>query len=71
MTTYTCVGSVRGSCGHDHKTIAAAVRCNDRDQKGCASQGGYSDRSIVAVGDDGYSRRLTEAEVDEMYECQQ
>lgn len=68
-TTYTCTGSVRGNCGHQHRTLSAAVRCNERDQDGCHSQGGYSDRSILAV-EDGRERRLTESEVDTMYACQ-
>ena len=45
--TYTTQGNVRGCCGHKHRTIEAAKRCADRDQAGCASQGGYSDRSVV------------------------
>lgn len=54
MKTYTTYGSVRGCCGHKHKTSEAAEKCLDRDQKGCRSQGGYSDRSVVEVGEDGY-----------------
>ena len=46
MTTYTNIGSVRGSCGHTHRTVSGAIRCLDRDQSGCAGQGGYSDRVI-------------------------
>ena len=49
MTTYTTYGSVRGGCGHRHKTIRAAEHCLDRDQRGCSSQGGYSDRSVCEV----------------------
>lgn len=44
---YTTDGSVRGCCGHKHRSIATAQRCVDRDSDGCASQGGYSDRSVV------------------------
>lgn len=43
---YSTYGSVRGTCGHKHKSIAAARKCLEEDQKGCASQGGYSDREI-------------------------
>ena len=46
-TAYTTIGSVRGCCGHQHRTIEAAKRCADRDHAGCVSQGGYSDRSVV------------------------
>ncbi len=45
--TYTTRGDVRGSCGHQHRTIGAAERCAARDQTYCARQGGYSDRSVV------------------------
>jgi len=43
---YTCVGSIRGDCGVLHRTLSGAVACLWRDRQGCASQGGYSDRSI-------------------------
>jgi hypothetical protein len=59
---FTCEGSVRGPCGHKHGTHDAAQRCIDRDQYGCASQGGYSDRHVVAVDSDGSRRQPTEAE---------
>lgn len=59
MTTYTTKGSVRGCCGHKHRTLEAAVRCVRGDQRGCQSQGGYSDRRVVRT--DGEA--LTEAEV--------
>jgi len=53
MTTrdhdWTTSGSVRGGCGHRHRTITGAARCLERDRSGCRSQGGYSDRSIVRV----------------------
>ena len=50
MTTYTTIGSVRGCCGHKHRTIKAAVDCIKRDQSGCAIQGGYSDRDVRRSG---------------------
>lgn len=56
-TIYTTYGSVRGCCGHRHRTPEAAQACIDRDQRGCASQGGYSDRSIATVGPNGYLYR--------------
>ena len=46
--TYTCYGSVRGCCGHEHRTEDAAFRCIERDTRGCASHGGYSDRQIFS-----------------------
>lgn len=47
MTYFTSIGSVRGSCGHKHKSEHAATACIAADQKACARQGGYSDRSVV------------------------
>jgi hypothetical protein len=49
--TYRCDGDVRGWCGHNHRTIDGAIRCLDRDQCGCESQRGYSDREIVEYQD--------------------
>jgi hypothetical protein len=57
MTTYTTYGSVRGCCGHKHQTLTAAQKCLSRDQAGCRSQGGYSDREVVLIGGDGYLYR--------------
>jgi hypothetical protein len=57
---YTCKGSVRGECGHRHRKLETAVRCNARDSRGCKRQGGYSDRQIVRA--DGVS--LKESEID-------
>ena len=45
-TRYTTRGSVRGACGHQHRTILGALRCLARDQSGCKAQGGYSDRTV-------------------------
>ena len=45
-------GSVRGDCGHHHRTVAAAEACLEQDRRGCASQGGYSDREVYAVTGD-------------------
>ena len=49
-TTYFAIGSVRGWCGHHHRTIAAAVECKMKDHGGCRSLPGnaYSDRSVMA-----------------------
>jgi len=46
--TYICIGSVRGECGHRHRTLHGAVRCLLRDRRECRGVGGgcYSDREI-------------------------
>lgn len=49
VTAWTTRGSVRGGCGHRHKTLRTALECIDRDSAGCRSQGGYSDRAVVAI----------------------
>lgn len=51
VTTYRCIGEVRGWCGHDHILPVAAVECLNADREGCKSQGGYSDRIIVIYQD--------------------
>ena len=61
MTTYVCKGSVRGCCGHKHRTISGGVSCLKRDQSACRSQGGYSDRSIYRLVD-GQIEELSENE---------
>ena len=48
---YGCIGDVRGDCGIDHRTPEAAARCIEADHRGCAAQGGYSDRRIVRRSD--------------------
>jgi hypothetical protein len=63
-TTYTTRGSVRGSCGHKHRTIGAAVRCLHSDQAGCRTLRGYSDRTVRPVTG-GEERELTRDEHDE------
>ena len=47
---YSSEGSVRGTCGHKHRTLNAALACIRRDELGCCAQGGYSDRVPVAHG---------------------
>lgn len=44
--TYSAVGSVRGHCGHQHRTPAAAARCAMRDHRACQRGVGYSDRCL-------------------------
>ena len=53
---YTTYGDVRGQ-GPIRKTEAAAEADLIKDQKGCKSQGGYSDRSLCYIGDDGFLYR--------------
>lgn len=67
-THYVAHGSVRGSCGHKHRSIATAQACCDRDQFDCRSLGGghYSDRSVTPV-ENGHFRELTESEQEELY----
>lgn len=48
---YVCIGSVRGWCGHRHKSIAKAIKCIERDGQGCKTQGGYSDRLTYRLSD--------------------
>jgi hypothetical protein len=47
--TYTTIGSVRGSCGHAHRTLTAAQACADADQRAVRRGHGasaYSDRTV-------------------------
>lgn len=62
---YTTWGSVRGGCGHVHRSARAAYRCLERDRAGCHRQGGYSDRRIrVVEGGDAEMR----AEIDRYHQ---
>ena len=49
VTAWTTRGSVRGGCGHNHKSLRAALECVDRDIAACRKVGGYSDRQAVAI----------------------
>jgi len=49
MTQYTTNGSIRGSCGHRHRTIKAAVRCLAAERRRCNRARGYSDREVIRV----------------------
>lgn len=66
MMMYTTIGSVRGECGHQHRSILAAVRCQMRDSAGCAKHGGYSDRAVRHA--DG--TRLSESEYYDVTQCE-
>lgn len=58
--TYQADGDVRGICGHKHRTIGAAARCVQADERDCECAGVYSDRIVVRTdGND-----LSEYELD-------
>jgi hypothetical protein len=46
---YTTEGNIRGACGHKHRTLDTALACIAKDNEGCVSQGGYSDRQVVEM----------------------
>ena len=48
---YTTWGNVRGTCGHRHRSLDAAVQCLNADRRVCKSQGGYSDRGVFKLDD--------------------
>lgn len=51
---WTCWGSVRGSCGHVHRTYEAALRCCEADHQAVRRTYGrnhYSDRVVYQVID--------------------
>ena len=52
---YQAIGQIRGSCGHLHRSYAAAERCCEKDRKLQASKPGrcYSDRVVLAVDNKG------------------
>ncbi len=52
MTQYTTYGSVRGGCGHKHRSRQTAERCAYRDQDNCNSIRCYSDRRVLPVDSD-------------------
>ena len=60
---YTTDGSLRGRCGHQHKTIEKAAQCLDDDEAWCRAQGadGHTDRRIVVID----SRKRRELNDDE------
>jgi hypothetical protein len=71
MPTYTTTGSVRGSCGHKHRTITTAYACLCEDQRGCKNQGGYSDRDIVLIGKHDHEDEIDlRAALDYISECE-
>jgi len=65
---YTCAGNVRPDCGVSHRSIRAAVRCCNQDQRAVVRGNGprsYSDRHVVRLVD-GRHRPLTGDEYDEV-----
>lgn len=53
IKAWTTWGSVRGP-GPVRTTEAEALRDLEADQAGCSKQGGYSDRHVYAIDEDGY-----------------
>ena len=53
MRKFFVFANQHGDCGHKHRTISGACRCEDRHHKGCKMQGGYSDRGLYRVDDEG------------------
>jgi hypothetical protein len=58
-------GSVRGDCGHKHRTATAACGCMLKDQRDCVSVGGFSDRKVVKYVN-GYKVALSESDKEEI-----
>lgn len=46
---FIAVGSVRGWCGHIHRTKEGASGCAERDQRSCQKVRGYSDLTVRRV----------------------
>jgi hypothetical protein len=63
-TYYTNIGLRRGGCGHQHRSIASAAKCQLKESRACRRWGHYSDRNLRVMGD-GVVRRPTQAERDE------
>lgn len=49
MLHFTTWGTVRGSCGHAHRTLAQAQACVIRDERLCRRTGRDTDRAIRFV----------------------
>lgn len=54
--SYESSGSVRGSCGHRHRSIRMAYLCLCADRLGCRMQGGYSDRDVSRCDGEPFSQ---------------
>ena len=61
-TRYQNEGSVRGVCGHFHRTLSGCAACWHEDMSACTRVGGYSDRYPVAYDTPGSSRQLNDTE---------
>lgn len=50
---FSNIGSIRGCCGHKHRSLKSATKCLKDDQQDCEKQGGYSDRltKIIEKGE--------------------
>lgn len=70
MTAYIATGSVRGDCGHRHRTPGAALACARQDGRNVKRGHGecaYSDRQPAALSG-GNLRPLTAGEWDRAYD---
>jgi len=74
MTTYEAVGDVRGPCGHQHRTLRGAVRCQHVDGAGVRRAypstyptRAYSDR-VVRRTDGAPLSESEQATLDALYE---
>jgi hypothetical protein len=48
-TYFTTWGPVTGTCGHQHRTAAAAFACSGKFVARCKARGGLSDRQVYSV----------------------
>lgn len=55
VVRYTTWGSVRGGCGHLHRTREGAEKCLARDRRLCRMLGGVSDRTLRRIDGDSLS----------------
>ena len=61
---YINAGSITGECGHRHRSIIAAAKCQHKHSNDCSRHGGYSDRAL-RIETAGYLELPSEAEVNE------
>lgn len=62
--TFRMVGASRGSCSHQHVSIAGAAKCACRFERDCDDVGNYSDRRLVVIE----NNRVREATENERHE---
>jgi hypothetical protein len=66
---YSVSGSVRGDCGHKHRSVETAHACFQRDSNYCGRQGGYSDRYNLRAWENGQRVETTHGEEEYWCEC--